>query len=149
MLLLTIIAVQLHIFVERNNIIPKKVSSSNKPITMTNYNLLQLDGTECDQFSTGGSSIVSVIVQALQTIHNNEALRGNAPLHIAVVSSHCIRQCLILQSVVQRQNVIAVVLSVRFYNNSLEVVPFMPPTITWTNGAGLSVLLILAILLVN
>ena len=110
---------------------------------MTNYNLLQLDGTECDQFSTGGNTIVSGIVQALQTIHNNEALRGNAPLYIAVVSSHCIRQCL---SVVQRQNVSAVVLSVRFYNNSLEVVP---PTITWTNGAGLSVPLILAILLVN
>ena len=121
MSLLTIITAQLHVFMERNNIIPKKVSSSNKPIAMTNYNLLQLDGTECDEFSTAGSAIVSGIVQALQTILNNEVLRGNAPLHIAVVSSHCIRQCLILQSVVQRQKVIAVVLSVRFYKNSLEV----------------------------
>ena len=99
---------------------------------MTQYHLLPLDGAECDQFSTGGSAMVSGIVQALQTIRNNDALKKNTPSHIAIVSTCCIRECLILQSVIQRHNVSAVVLSLKpsVYNSPLEVVPFMPPTIT-------------------
>ena len=99
---------------------------------MPQYHLLPLDGAECDQFSTGGSAMISGIVQALQTIRNNDALKENTPSHIAIVSTCCIRECLILQSVIQRHNVSAVVLSLKpsVYNSPLEVVPFMPPTIT-------------------
>ena len=88
------------------------------------YDLLQLDGSQCNEFTSGGSVIVSGIMQATQLLNQSNALR-KASLHIAIISTNCIKECLILNSVLQRHydvNAVVISMTPKITNDQLHQV---------------------------
>ncbi len=72
--------------------------------TLEPVNLLQLDATNCNEFSTGGSVIVSGIERLAPYLYHceSESIERNVSFHFALVSSRCIRECLMLQSILKQ-----------------------------------------------
>lgn len=91
------------------------------------YNELLLDGTNCDELSTGGS----VLVSGIQTIMNNSLLSYTTDPHLAILSYRCITECRILQSTLSKFNdsYSAIILSInpRVYKTIDKVISLVPP----------------------
>ena len=99
--------------------------------------LLHLDGTDCNKFTTGGSLLASGIEQASLILQNYDDKSQFNSLHLAIVSTRCLRGCLILHSVIQRyHNVSVAMLSVSptVYDRFQEVVHFMPSSTLLINA---------------
>ena len=99
--------------------------------------LLHLDGTDCNKFSNGGSLLASGIEQASLILQNYDDKDQVKSLHLAIVSTRSLRECLILHSVIQRYHNLSVAMlsvSPRVYDRFQEVVQFMPPSTLLINA---------------
>ena len=75
----------------------------------SHYELLQLNGINCNEFSMGGSVMVSGIQQALRILRATELANQTKSLHVIIVTTRCIRECL---SFIQRYDITTTMLSV-------------------------------------
>ena len=99
--------------------------------------LLHLDGTDCNEFTTGGNLLASGIEQASVILQNYDDKNQVNSLHLAIVSTRCLRECLILHSVIQRyHNVSVATLSVSATVHDIfqKVVHLMPPSTLLINA---------------
>ena len=78
--------------------------------TSDSLDLLLLDGSMCNEFSTGGALVSSGIQQlsSFLAIENSGKIRS---AKIAIISVKCIAECLIIQSVLEKFNKSTLVLS--------------------------------------
>jgi len=80
----------------------KEISNSN--------GILLIDGSMCDEYSTGGSLVTSGIKQVSPPLAFEKSGK-NQSSDVAILSINCITECLILQFVLEKYNKSTIVLS--------------------------------------
>ena len=96
--------------------------------TSDSLDLLLLDGSMCNEYSTGGS-LVSSGIQQVSSILAYEKSGKNQLANVAIVSIKCIAECLIIQSVLEKFNKSTLLLSLnpKQLHDYQEVTSFIPP----------------------
>ena len=105
---------------ERAEVLQEKTNE-----TSDSLELLLLDGSMCNEYSTGGTLVPSGVQQVSSFIAYEKSKSAN----VAIISVKCIAECLIIQSVLERFNKSILVLSLnpKVLHHYPDVTYFFPP----------------------
>ena len=94
--------------------------------TSDSLELLLLDGSMCNEYSTGGTLVSSGIQQVICSFL---AYEKSESANVAIISVKCITECLIIQSVLEKFNKSTLVLSLnpKVLHRYPDVTSFIPP----------------------
>jgi len=93
--------------------------------TLVSHDVMLIDGSICNEYSTGGSLVSSGIRQISPLL----AFGKNQSIDVVILSINCIAECLIIQSILEKYVKSTVVLSINsniFYTYS-KFTSFFPP----------------------
>ena len=96
--------------------------------TADSLELLLLDGSMCNEYSTGGT-LVSSGMQQVSSFLAFEKFGKNQSANVAIISVKCIAECLIIQSILEKFNKSTLVLSLSpiVLHRYPDVTSFIPP----------------------
>ena len=98
------------------------------------HHLITLDGSECNEISTGGSVLVSGIQKLLPTTSLQDKSEVNETRNIAIVADKCTAESRILKSILEKLNFSVLIVSLEpNYLKSKEVINFTPSTVQYVN----------------
>ena len=143
LLALMLLAASLPVYLGKIWVLLEKTSQSSlnleyKDLAKYNGSRLQeyieislLDGTDCTEFSIRGSVLISGVYEITRILGTDPASSQLDPRYVAIISTKCIQESVILHSLIQRQaNVSAALLSLSPIATAIvpEVIHFIPPS---------------------